>query len=173
MLSKIITNLTRITKWIALITMAFMMLFIAFAVVSRMTFTPILGDVEIVQLGMVVLIMCGLAYTQQVDGHISIGLIVDKFPYKGQKIMDVIACLFNVIVTFVIAFIFIEVAINHMTKMKLSTSLLGIPYYPFDFLIILGFIMWGLEAFLKLIRSILAISQPIQNEKERDLNDAS
>ena len=103
--------------------MVFMMFFIAFAVISRLTVVPILGDVEIVQLGMVVLIMCGLAYTQQVDGHIAIGLIVERFPVRGQKIMDVIASLLNAIIAFIIGYIYIGVAWNHQHEMQLRTPL--------------------------------------------------
>ncbi|MFA8439363.1 TRAP transporter small permease [Pueribacillus sp. YX66] len=160
MIIKTINFLTNVTKGIALTVMAFMMFFVAFAVISRLIYEPILGDVEIVQLGMVVLIMCGLAYTQRVDGHISIGIIVDKMPYKGQKILDVIASLLNVIVTFVISFIFISVFLNHKNEMQLSTSLLEIPYYPFDFVIILGFTMWGLQALLKMINSFVELFSP-------------
>lgn len=139
-----------------------MMFFITFAVISRFTVTPIMGDIEIVQLSMVVLIMCGLAYTQQVDGHISIGIIVDKFSYKGQKIMDTIASLFTVIITFVIGYIFIGVATKHQFEMQLKTIILEVPYYPFSYIIVLGFFMWGLEALLKFIKSLLVIFQSTQ-----------
>lgn len=154
MLSTSIHNLTRISKWLALGTMALMMLFIALGVISRTFFTPILGDVEIVRLGMVVMIMFGLSYTQNIDGHISIGLIVDKFPQKIQSALDVFGYLLNFIITIIIGIIFIGVGMDHKDTMPLSTDLLSIPYYPFDFIIVIGFFLWGLEALLKLISSI-------------------
>jgi TRAP-type C4-dicarboxylate transport system permease small subunit len=159
-ITKTINILTWITRYIALTTMVFMMLFIAFAVFSRLLFTPTVGDVELVQLGMVVLIMCGLAYTQHVEGHITIDLVVKKLPEKVQRILDVFACLMILIVTIIIAYIYIDVANKHMTEMKLSTNLLGIPFYPFDYIIVLGFVMWGLEAFLKLINSFIKLFKP-------------
>lgn len=168
LLSKIITTLTEITRYIALTAMALMMFFITYAVICRMLFTPIMGDIEIVQLGMVVLIMCGLAYTQHAGGHIAIGLIVDKLNPKIQQSLDVLASLLTVIITFVIGYIYIFVALNHKNHMQLSTNLLDVPYYLFDFVIVLGFVMWGLEALLKLGSSILLIFQP-NSDKEREI----
>ena len=166
MLTNIIHFLTKIIKFIALSTMALMMIFITIGVVSRLLFTPIVGDIEIVQLGMIILIMGGLAYTQHIDGHISIELIVDKLPIKAQKVFDAIGCLFTLGVALTISFIYLEVTINHKNHMILSTNLLEIPYYPLDFIIFLGFLMWGLESLLKLINSILAIFQPVISESE-------
>ena len=157
--SKVVNTLTNIPRYIALTAMAFMMFFITFAVISRLLSFPIIGDVEIVQIGMVILIMCGLAYTQQAGGHISIGLIVDKFPIKVQKVFDIISNFLTTAVTLLIAFIYFEVAMNHKNHMQLSTSLLDIPYYPIDFIIILGFTMWGLEAFLRLINPMVEVFQ--------------
>lgn len=156
--SKIIETLTNITRYIALTAMALMMFFISFAVISRIIGFPIIGDVELVQIGMVILIMCGLAYTQQSGGHISIGLIVDKFPVKVQKIFDIVSDLLTTIVTLMIAVIYFEVAMNHKNHMQLSTNLLEIPYYSIDFIIILGFTMWGLEALLKIFKSLVYVS---------------
>lgn len=161
--TSLISHLTKITKWIALISMTLMMSFIAIAVISRAVFIPIIGDVELVRLGMVILIMCGLAYTQHVDGHISIGLLVDKFSNKVQKIFDVFASLLIMVVAITIAFVFINVGIKHQTELQLSTDLLSIPFYPLDFIIVLGFTMWALEALLKLITSITEI---INDRKE-------
>lgn len=159
MFAKTINQITNVTKWLALATMAFMMFFITVAVVSRTFFSPIVGDVEIVRLGMVVLIMFGLAYTQKVDGHISIGLLVDRFPIKWQKALDIFAALLTLIVTITIGFIFIGVSEMHRVEMPLTTDLLGIAFYPFDFIIVVGFILWGLEALLRLAKAIIEFSQ--------------
>ena len=157
----IIEKLTDITRYIALIAMACMMGFITFAVVSRLFGSPILGDIELVQVGMVVLIMCGLPYTQQAGGHISIGLIVDKFSSKLQKVIDIISELLTAVVTLIIAFIYVEVMLNHKNHMKLSTNLLDIPYYLVDFVIILGFTMRGLQALLKMARRFMSDSKSV------------
>lgn len=154
MLQKTINRLTSITKGMALITMGFMALMIFVGVLSRTFFTPIVGDVEIVRLGMIVLIMCGLAYTQKADGHISIGIIVDKLPKKVQSALDIFGYLLTFVISVIISIIFFEVGMSHLSEMRLTTDLLSIPYYPFDFIIAIGFVLWGLEALLKVISAI-------------------
>jgi len=163
-LAKTINQITHVTKWLALATMGFMMLFITFAVLSRTLFTPIVGDVEIVRLGMVVLIMFGLAYTQNVDGHISIGLLVERFPIKIQQFLDIFGSLLTLVITITIGVIFVNVGQMHRTEMPLTTDLLGIPFYPFDFIIVIGFILWGLEALLRLIIAIQAFFKPVNGQ---------
>lgn len=157
--STIVNILTGITRYIALTAMIVMVFFITYAVISRSFFTPVMGDIEIVQLGMIVLIMCGLAYTQHIGGHIAIGLIVDKFSGRIQNICDIVASLLTSTITLTIGYIYIQVALNHKNHMQLSTNLLEVPYYLFDFIIVLGFVMWGLESILKLVKSIISISR--------------
>ena len=154
MLTEFINKLTNISKWLALITMGFMMFFIAIGVVSRALFKPILGDVELVQLGMVVLIICGLAYTETVNGHISIGLFVDRLSNKIQKIIDIFTYVISMLICFIFSYIYFQVFINHLTNRRLSTDLLSIPYYPFDLLISIGFLLWGLQLLLKVIKAV-------------------
>lgn len=152
--TKIITTLSNVLRYIAITVMTLMMLYITVAVISRLLFTPLMGDVELVQLGMVVLIMLGLAYTQQIDGHISIEVISDRLSKRTNYYLDVMSSLLTFITTIIIAYIYFQVMNNHRTTMQLSTDLLGIPYWPFDFIIFLGFLLWSLESLLKIIRTI-------------------
>lgn len=155
--TKIITTLSNVLRYIAITVMTLMMLYITVAVISRLLFTPLMGDIELVQLGMVVLIMLGLAYTQQIDGHISIEVISDRLSKKSNFYLDAIGSLLTFITTIIIAYIYFQVMNNHRTTMQLSTDLLGIPYWPFDFIIFLGFLIWSLEALLKFIRAIISL----------------
>lgn len=155
--NKIIRTLSYTGKWIALATMSLMMIFITYAVIYREFFTPVVGDVELVQLGMVVLVMFGLAYSQAEDAHISIGLLVDRFPQRIQYMFDIIAFLLTFVICLIIGWVNFEAAVKDMTGMSRSTDLLEIPFYPFKFIIAIGFVLWGLEAFLKVINSIALI----------------
>lgn len=164
-LIKTIRTLSQIGKWIALAAMTLMMLFITYAVVNREFFTPVVGDVELVRLGMVVLIMFGLAYSQAEDAHISIGLLVDRFPERVQNIIDAIAFLTTFVVCLIIGWVTFGIAFEEMLGHPRSTDLLEIPYYPFRFVIGVGFILWSLEALLKVVQSISQVSNPTAKEK--------
>ena len=155
-----IRKLSQIGKWIAIATMTLMMLFITFAVVNRELFTPVVGDVELVRLGMVVLIMFGLAYSQAEDAHVSIGLLVDRFPTRVQYMIDAVAFLVTFVICIIIGWVTFGIALEEMLGRPRSTDLLEIPFYPFRFVIGLGFVLWGLEALLKVMKSISLFRNP-------------
>lgn len=166
LITMIINRLTLFIQYIAISIIAGIMLFIPIAILSKEIYRPIIGEVELIQLGMVVIIMFGLAYTQKVDGHISIGLIVDRFPQKVQKVLDIFSCALVLIATVSVGIIFWKVGIKHKVDMQISTDLLSIPFYPFDFIISIGFIMWGLVTFLHLTKSIVSIFSDNEYELE-------
>lgn len=145
--------LTTISRWIAIFTMTSMVIFATYAVISRNLGAPVVGDVEFMQLGMVVLIMFALAYTQKENAHISIGLLVDRLPNKVQEFIDIISYLSTFIICLLIGWVSLKIGLNSMTGNVKTTDLLGVPHFPFRFIIALGFTMWGLEALLKVVRS--------------------
>lgn len=154
-LKNAIRSVTNVLKWIAIIDLTIMMLIITFVVILRALSIPIVGDYELTEFSMVIVIACSLAYTESVNEHIAIGIIIDKAPQIVQKSINVIGSTLTIIFCFVVSYVFI-VTLNY----DRVTDLLDIPLYPFKILIALGFFLWGLEALLTLI------SQFITGEKE-------
>ncbi|MED4582805.1 TRAP transporter small permease [Brevibacillus choshinensis] len=163
----VVQSLTRVAKWIALATMSFMMLFITIGVIGRAFGHPVLGDLELVQTMMVVLIMFGLAYSQAEDAHISIGLLVDRFSPRIQSLLDVIGYLLTVLICFMISWVFLGLGLENLLGLVLTTDLLGIPLYPLHFIAAIGFFMWGMEALLKMVLAIIHFKKgEIRKRKE-------
>jgi TRAP-type transport system small permease protein len=162
-LTNIVQSLTTSAKWIALTTMGIMMSFITIGVISRALGYPILGDVELVQIMMVILIMFGLAYSQSKDAHISIGLLVDRFPTRIQILFDIIIYTITFIICIFISWVYVGVGIKNMTESIITTNLLHIPHYPFNFIISIGFFLWAMEALLKVLKSITKLNKKISN----------
>jgi TRAP-type C4-dicarboxylate transport system permease small subunit len=146
---KFIQFITNINKWIAYFTLVVMMLAVTFFSISRSSGQPVIGDIELVQFTMVILIMGSLAITEQSNSHISIGLIVDKFSPRIQAAINCISQLLTLLFCFLVCWVFIS-------KMNFiqTSDLLKIPFYPVKILLIIGFIGWGLEAILRLYKSI-------------------
>lgn len=163
---KLLNYLTIIYKYIAIAVLMFMMFFITYGVISRLWFTPLKGDVELVQLGMIVLIMFGFLYTESIDGHISIGLIVDRFPEKHQIFLTIISNLLMFIITLVVAIVFLNLVMDHFTGTRKLTDLMRIPYYPFEFMIFLGFLGWSLMSLTKMIVTIKEILKKENREED-------
>ena len=157
----IVGIITRVTKVIAIIILSFMMVFTAFSVSIRLFNKPIIGDIEIIELSMVALIMLGLSVTEKLDGHIKVGIIIDKLPIRYQQIFQAVSNLLTFLVASIIAYTFIQVTYTHAVEIKLSTTILNVPFYYFDILIVIGFISWGLEVLVKLIGSIIDLFKPI------------
>lgn len=153
-MSKVLNKVTNIGKYLSLTSIVFIAIITTISVVMRFFGSPLLGDVELVQLAMVVLIMGGLAYTQEKEAHIEVDILVNKFPIKVQLFLNIISRLLTAIMAFVIAYIYIQVFFEHLNVTVLKTTLLGIVYYPFDLIIVIGFTTWGLQASLQFFAGI-------------------
>lgn len=153
-MSKALNFVTNVGKYLSLTAIVFISLLTFISVVMRFFGSPIVGDVELVQLAMVVLIMGGLAYTQEKESHVEVSILVNRFPVKVQVITDIIAKLLTSIVAFVIAYIYIGVFFKHLNEVVVKTTLLGISYYPFDVIIVIGFATWGLQAMWQVITKL-------------------
>lgn len=157
--NSIVNALSIVGKWIALTTMTLMMFYITFAVLNRQIYKPIIGDVELVQLMMIILIMFGLGYSQSQEAHVSISIIVDRFPEQVQNIIIIIGYILTFIVTVIVAWVTLGIAIDEMKGSSRSTDLLEIPFWPFRYIISLGFVLWGLEALKKSLNLIFGVKE--------------
>jgi TRAP-type C4-dicarboxylate transport system permease small subunit len=137
---------TAIFRWGAVATVAAMALLIVYAVLMRAVATPVAGEHELIQLMMVAMVMLGLAYTQQQQSHITIGLLVDRFSPRWQAAVDLLGALLVLTSCGVIGWANLLVAVDYATEMPMSTDFLSIPLYPFQFAVGLGFWLWGLQA---------------------------
>jgi TRAP-type mannitol/chloroaromatic compound transport system permease small subunit len=109
------------------------------------------------------MIMCGLAYTQAEDGHVSIGLLVNRLPWKTQVYIDIFNFLIVWIVLALIAWQSLNHAINSFNANDTS-DILGMPFYCIRFIVFVGFLTFALEAFLKFLKSIrLALGASCEN----------
>ncbi len=135
-----------VIAYIAYAALVLMTIFVGIAAVARAFHHPIIGDVEIVQLGMAILVAGSMAYTEYRNGHVEVGILVDHFPSKLQKILDIFSLCLTVVFCVVVTYAF-------YTKfdMEHSSILLGYKYYPLKALLIVGFIAWALMAIQKII----------------------
>jgi TRAP-type C4-dicarboxylate transport system permease small subunit len=153
-LDKIIGMIVNVNKWISFGILILMMIFVGIAALSRGLGYPIIGDVEFVQFGMVLLIVGSLAFTEDTNSHIAIGIVVDKFPKWIQTVLDIIAQTLTIGFCFVVAYVFF-IKLNFVH----ASTLLRIPFYPFKILLIIGFVAWALVAIKKLIYSIQSLKK--------------
>ena len=156
---KFVSIVTEINKKIAYVTLTLMMLAVSIFSIARTFGHSLVGNIEIVQFLMVLLIVSALAFTERQNAHISIGVIVDYLPKPVQKFIDIIAYILLFLLCMLISWVVI-LQIDYSQ----TSSLLEIPYFPFKIMIVVGYFSWGLEVLRKLIVTI-------RNEKLQEVQE--
>ena len=139
-----------ILKSIGMLCTALVMFVITIGVISRLLGFPLLGTVELAEILHLILIMFAFAYTQSLKEHISIGLLVDRFPKKVQVIFDIISHILTIFVCMLLSYIFLTITME-TTK---TTLLLDFPYIILKMIITIGFFAWGLISFAQLLMGL-------------------
>ncbi|WP_156289687.1 TRAP transporter small permease subunit [Oceanobacillus salinisoli] len=154
-IEKLINRLTGIISRIGQVLLFSMVIFICISVVLRNANHPLIGNIEITTLLMVAIVNIGMLYAQSQEGHIKIGLVIDKLPHRIQQLMDIIESLLTLIVTFIIMLVYYNVSIRFFQSPE-YTDLLGIPLYPLKFIIFVSFLLWTLIVAMKFLKKLIS-----------------
>ncbi|MCL6477573.1 MAG: TRAP transporter small permease [Peptococcaceae bacterium] len=112
---------------------------------------PVPGLVEMSSFMLVIIIFFTGAYTEVGKGHTVIGIIVDRLSQRTQAVIDIFVHLLYV--AFAILACWQTVVRGLIVREAGSVStVLGIPHYPFLFVVALGWLLIGAAAALHLIR---------------------
>ena len=138
----------------------FFMIFIpSFDVLLRVVFGKgILGAEELVSLMQVIIVFFALAYTAAQKGHIGVDLVYDRLPERVQPIMNstisficTVLCLLTAWQTFKHA--------KETWGSSLTTVVLKIPVFPFEFLTAFGFLLTGFVFLIDFLKSSTLVSE--------------
>ena len=138
---KAVSRVSLIAGMIAVVILAIMMLFTVSDVFLRYLFnSPITGSLEITVFLMVCVGCLGLAWTAIKGAHVKVDLVVSKYPPRVQKILDVINYLCVLAVcTLIVWRGFIESLVNKYNE--LSSASLHVQFYPFYWILTLGYFL--------------------------------
>lgn len=153
-----------VTRWIATIAIFVMMLVITISVLMRSFGSPLSGQVELVELLMLTLIMVGLSYTQSENGHVDVGLLVDRLPTKVQAVFDILGSLLIIAVSLTISYYNFQGFFNYL-NVGFTSQILSIPLSPFKLIVAIGLLLWALEGLLKMAKAIVILrngKQPVE-----------
>ncbi|WP_028574558.1 TRAP transporter small permease subunit [Desulfonatronovibrio hydrogenovorans] len=155
-LEKFIFAMTRKTSQVAQAALVLVMLVIVANIIMRSWWKPLPGSYELVELLGAVILSMGAAYCAMTRGHVTVSLLVDKLPKTGQAIVDLFTSLVSFIFISAIGWGLIKYG-TMVSKRSLETSTLGIPLYPFYYLVAIGLMMLALTALLELLKSVLIL----------------
>ncbi len=127
-----------------------LMLLTSGEVIGRNLFNrPIAGTVELSEYLLAVFILLGVAYTQQVKGHVAVSILVSRLPFRGQMVLNIISTLLSLFIIALLAWQGLIVGWEEKTV----SDMLRVPQYPFRLLVAMAAFLTCLELLMDLADS--------------------
>jgi TRAP-type C4-dicarboxylate transport system permease small subunit len=112
--------------------LVFLMLLTAADVLGRdLLGRPVPGAVELSQYLLAVFILLGLAYIQQVKGHVTVSILLSRFPVRGQFLLKLISSVLGLGLFVLVAWQGWVVGLEE----RAVSDLLRVPQSPFRILV--------------------------------------
>ncbi len=102
---------------------------------------PVQGTFEMTEIMLSAIVFCSLAFCQFGNGHISVDILVNHFSTKTQRSIETLNYIITILVLVLIAIMSFQ---NGLMVKETGdvTMILGIPIYPFIFLVSLDLSVW-------------------------------
>lgn len=127
--------------------------FITVDVIMRYFFNrPLLGSIEISEIGMAMLLFLCMGYVTRLRGHFKVDVVASRLPVHSQVILDRVGYVIGIVVCAVIVYQGIKTGVQMFYRSE-TTPLLSIPRYPFRLLLPLGGFLCCIELILQFIGS--------------------
>lgn len=164
LLTKVANFLEKVFSWasyrvkdIGVTVLVGMVLLVVTDVVLRRFFNrPFTFTYEVVQVLLCVVVFFAVAYTGTQRAHISVDVLVSRFPAKTQAIIDVAIRLVGIALFSFVGWHSIVYGI-HVWDIGQSTAVLGIPLYPFVFVVAFGSFLLALVLLTNFLHSIIEV----------------
>jgi TRAP-type C4-dicarboxylate transport system permease small subunit len=117
---------------------------------------PILGAYDMICLFLLITLSAMGSVTLINDRHLSVNLIVSKFPKRVQAVVESVVTLLSLIVAVAVIWYSILYGLSLIEAGDYSYTT-GIPLYPSAFVIAAGFVPIALLFFTKAVKSILSL----------------
>jgi TRAP-type C4-dicarboxylate transport system permease small subunit len=134
-------------------TLAAMMFLMASDVICRYVFnSPIPGALELIEFMMAIIVPFSIAYCAQLKAHITVDLVVERFPAKVRKVLRVIitsiSCVFVALICWQNVIYVIETHHSNLTS-----AVLKVPTAPFVAAGAIGTAVFAIILFIEIIPS--------------------
>lgn len=114
---------------------------------------PIPGAFELATFMLATFILLGIAYTEQVNGHVAVTLFIYRMPPRVRLCVNVIMTIFTLAFFAVITWRAWELA-GSLRQKGLTSDILDIPAWPFRLLLALGAFLMCLELLTKSVNYV-------------------
>ena len=150
-ISRVIQRTTLYLCYAGMFLLIPMMLITAGDVIGRAVWSkPIPGTVELSSYMLVFFILLGVAYTQQVKGHVRVSMLVSRLPERVGGVLDVFTTLLSIFIIAILAWQGWVVGIEERTV----SDMLRVPQLPFRLLVSIAACFLCLELLIDLVSSV-------------------
>ncbi len=154
-LEKIIGQPSRAVNSVGVAMLVIMIFLITVDVTLRYTFSvPIPGSFELVQLMMLILVYCAMAYTATKKGHICIDILVSHAPERTRAVIDTLTSILSLGV--IVLVVWSSINFGFILKAQgATTMILKIPIFPFIFILAFGMALTWIAIFTDFVSNLL------------------
>lgn len=152
-IKKLIQRLTFYVCAVSMFMLIPMMFLTTTDVLGRALFSwSVPGAVELSQYMLAVVILLGLAYTQQVKGHPRVTMVVSRFPVRVQLILEILLAALGILIISIVIWQGWVLATGRMAT--IVSDVLRISQVPFRLLVSVGGLFLLLELFVDLLTAV-------------------
>ncbi len=154
---KVVSILNNIALKISCLLLFLMMILTFGDVTGRFLWRPITGTYELTYLWLALIVFLSLGYTQQKNGHISVGVLIDKLPTRIQAVVDMITYVVMLWILLLMAretYAYAQQISNNVTgDLKLSVS-------TFVIISAIGILFYALTVTVDFFKAIVKVVKP-------------
>lgn len=146
----------RVCNFGVTVLMAMVLLVVTDVILRRFFNSPLSFTLELVEIMLTVVVFFAVAYTATQRSHVSIDVLVSRFPLRAQTIIEAALCIISVGLFSTIARGSLIYGMQ-ISRIGLETGILGIPLYPFAFVVASGSILLALVLLARFLNLIIKV----------------
>ncbi|MDZ7697653.1 MAG: TRAP transporter small permease [Deltaproteobacteria bacterium] len=128
-------------------------------VVGRFFRHPVFGSVELVGFMATLAVAMALPYTQQIQGHIAVEILVRVFPKRIQRIIDICTSLLSLVLFILVSWRMTVYATDMQSSGEVSMNL-QFPTYYIIYIVAFCFVIFTLILLYDIIENIRKLRHP-------------
>lgn len=132
--------------------LAGIMVLIVASIITRFFGRVIPGSYEMIELMIVVTVAFALAYAGLRQGHVTVNIIVSRFPQRFQGIVAGFTCLISLGIWGLMAWVAYDIAVEK--GILEVTDYFLVPYIPFRFIFALGLLLLSLVFLIDMYKAM-------------------
>ena len=143
---------------IAEILVILIVLLVVVEIVGRFIFGhPIPGQVEIATLSLVVIVYLGVAYTQMLDGHIRVDVLISRVKGAKREFLEAFVLVIALFTTLMMSWATGKRAIESTMTHEFVTGVVNFPIWPGRCTVTFGFLLLSLTLIIQITRRLLNV----------------